>query len=260
MTVNYHTHTARCLHASGTEREYIETAISRGLTELGFSDHCPMPFPGEYRSGHRMTVEEFPDHIADLLALREEYRDRIKIRIGLEVEYYPAVFPDLIRLIAPYPVEYLILGQHFLGNEYDDRLPCSAPTDSEERLAAYVAQVTEALSTGAFTYLAHPDVFNFTGEDIIYRKHMSKLIMEAKKRHIPLEYNLLGLNHGRHYPSHRFWSLVAEYGEPVVIGCDAHEPNRVASVCELLEAYHFLNELRIRTVDHIQFRPVPKTV
>ena len=46
MTVNYHTHTVRCRHASGSEREYIETAISRGLTILGFSDHSPYVFEG----------------------------------------------------------------------------------------------------------------------------------------------------------------------------------------------------------------------
>lgn len=260
MLINYHTHTARCKHADGTEREYIETALARGLTEIGFSDHCPMPFPNERRSGHRMAVEEFPDYMADLLALREEYRDRITVHIGLEVEYYPAVFPDLIKLIAPYPVDYLILGQHFLGNEYDDRTPCSVNTDSEERLAAYVAQVREGLATGAFTYLAHPDVINFHGEDAVYRKHMLPLIRYAKEKGIPLEYNLLGQRTNRHYPCKRFFSLVADEAAPVVIASDAHEPDRVAHPLELLKAYHFLNELGIKPIEKADFKPVPKSI
>ena len=41
MYANYHTHTVRCNHARGSEREYIETAIARGMQVLGFSDHVP---------------------------------------------------------------------------------------------------------------------------------------------------------------------------------------------------------------------------
>ena len=42
MTENYHTHTARCRHATGTEEEYVLAAIDRGLKILGFSDHTPL--------------------------------------------------------------------------------------------------------------------------------------------------------------------------------------------------------------------------
>lgn len=260
MKANYHTHTVRCRHASGTEREYIETAISRGLTDLGFSDHCPMPFPNEYRSGHRMDVEEFPEYIETLLALREEYADRIKIHIGLEVEYYPLVFPDFLKLISPYPVDYLILGQHLLGNEFDRKGHSMEPTDSEERLAAYAAQVSEALETGAFSYFAHPDMFNFTGDDATYRRHMMPVLRIAKRMNIPVEYNLLGLADNRIYPSRRFFRLAADMGVSVIIGSDAHSPDRVAAPMELLQAHHFLNELAVKPIDELHFRRIPKSI
>ncbi len=35
MIANYHTHTPRCHHAGGSEREYIENAIKAGFCELG---------------------------------------------------------------------------------------------------------------------------------------------------------------------------------------------------------------------------------
>ena len=34
---NYHTHTARCRHATGTEEAYIQTALRSGYTVLGLS-------------------------------------------------------------------------------------------------------------------------------------------------------------------------------------------------------------------------------
>ncbi len=50
MIANYHTHTWRCHHAKGTEREYVERAIEGGLKILGFSDHTPYPLPAGYYS------------------------------------------------------------------------------------------------------------------------------------------------------------------------------------------------------------------
>ena len=48
MFANYHTHTSRCHHAIGEDREYVEHAIAHGMKELGFSDHCPWVFDDGY--------------------------------------------------------------------------------------------------------------------------------------------------------------------------------------------------------------------
>ena len=38
---NFHSHTVRCQHAVGEEREYVEEAIKEGFEVIGFSDHSP---------------------------------------------------------------------------------------------------------------------------------------------------------------------------------------------------------------------------
>ena len=43
LKANYHTHTYRCQHAYGSEREYIEATIRMGIAELGFSAMCRAP-------------------------------------------------------------------------------------------------------------------------------------------------------------------------------------------------------------------------
>ena len=68
MQANYHTHTIRCHHAVGTEREYIEAAIAAGITELGFSDHSPYPFSDGYVSNFRMALEETAGYFETLRA------------------------------------------------------------------------------------------------------------------------------------------------------------------------------------------------
>lgn len=41
LLANFHTHTFRCHHAVGQDREYVEKAIEQGIKTLGFSDHSP---------------------------------------------------------------------------------------------------------------------------------------------------------------------------------------------------------------------------
>ncbi len=235
MQANYHTHTWRCHHATGTEREYIEKAISLGIQELGFSDHSPYPFPAEYTSTFRMTLEQTAGYFDTLRALREEYADRIRILIGFEAEYYPAYFEAMREHVRAFGCDYLIMGQHFLYNEVE-KVYSGAATEDESRLAQYVDQVIEGLSTGAYTYLAHPDLPAWQGGQAGYDRQMRRLCTEAKQLEVPLELNLLGQHESRFYPHERFWQLAGECGCSAIIGCDAHEPEGLDRPQALAEA------------------------
>lgn len=250
MVANYHTHTKRCHHATGEDREYIEAAIARGLDTLGFSDHVPMPFADGHQSGYRIRIEELEEYIRSLEALREEYKDRIRILIGFEAEYYPEVFEDMMALIGRYDYDYMIMGQHFLGNEVGER-SCGAGSMEESALARYVDQVIEGLETGAYTYLAHPDNFAFAGEDAVYERQMRRLCERCLALNIPLEINLLGLRTARHYPSDRFFRIAAEVGNPVVLGCDAHAPCDMAVPENVAEGYAMAERLGLRVLERL---------
>lgn len=227
MKINLHAHTVRCGHASGTEREFIEEALRVGMTDFGFSDHTPMPFPEGYSSaGMRMGLEEMDDYADTVLALRQEYRDRINIYLGLEVEYYPDLFPKLMKFLEGYPVEYLILGQHCTNNQYDG-VWAGAETSDENTLIKYTDQVIEGLKTGKFIYLAHPDLINYTGDEKTYLSQMERICAYTYDHHIPLEINLLGIGDGRNYPNPVFWKLVGETGNDVVMGLDAHHVHMI---------------------------------
>ena len=82
MLTNFHTHTKRCLHAYGTEEDYIKAALSEGLSVLGFSDHAPFP---DYDFGMRMPYSELDEYISELDRLKEEYEDKMRICEGVEV-------------------------------------------------------------------------------------------------------------------------------------------------------------------------------
>ncbi|MBQ8768704.1 MAG: histidinol-phosphatase [Oscillospiraceae bacterium] len=223
MISNYHTHTKRCRHARGEDEEYVQAALDRGLQILGFADHSPYIFPGDYYSDFRMPMEELEDYVASVLSLREKYADQIEVKLGLELEYYPGCFEETMQVLKGQPLDYLLLGQHALGDEQGDYFT-GWPTEDEAVLKRYVRQTLEGLHTGAFSCFAHPDLIKFVGAPEIYQKHMREIVREAKALGIPLEFNLLGLQTHRNYPNRLFWELVAEEGAKAIIGFDAHQP------------------------------------
>lgn len=253
MVANYHTHTKRCHHACGEDREYIEQAIARGLDTLGFSDHVPMPFADGHQSGYRIFIEDLEDYVRSLEALREEYKDRINILIGFEAEYYPDVFADMMALIGRYDYDYLIMGQHFLGNEVNEA-SCTKATHEEAELIRYVDQVIEGLETGSYTYLAHPDIRGYAGDEATYDRQMRRLCERCLALNIPLEINLLGLRDGRHYPTDRFFRIAAEVGNPVVLGCDAHRPCDMAVPENVAEGYAMAERLGLQVLERLPIR------
>ena len=192
MTANYHTHTWRCNHAEGTERSYVESAIASGKKILGFSDHSPQCFPDGYVSGFRMKLSQLEGYVQTIMELKNAYTDRIEIHLGVELEYYPVSFPELMPILRDTPVEYALLGQHYLGSEMNDRYS-GAPTEDEHDLIRYCRQVREAMETGVFTYLAHPDLFRFVGDRKVYRTHMAEICRSANscgRRKLPGDHGL----------------------------------------------------------------------
>lgn len=253
MIANYHTHTWRCNHAHGSERQYVENALKAGLKILGFADHTPYIFPDGYYSRFRMKLNQLPEYVDTVLSLREEFAGRIEIPLGLETEFYPKHLPELLPILQDQGMEYLILGQHFVGNEYDAPYN-GVGSEDEGLLRQYVHQTCDAMNTGLFTYFAHPDLINFQGSGKLFRHYMRDICVEAKSCGVPLEYNLLGLAGGRHYPNPIFWEIVAEEGCEVILGRDAHRPEELLDQKTEIKALEALSRLGITPVETVQLR------
>ena len=254
MIVNLHTHTTRCHHAEGTDEEYVLAAIDRGFKTLGFSDHTPHRYPDGFVSRVRMTPVQLPEYADSIRALKEKYADQITIHLGVEAEYFPELFSDTLALLRENGVEYMLLGQHFLvpGEAYN----CASPTEDESLLESYCNLVIQAMETGLFTYVAHPDFVNFVGERNIYERHMRRLCRTAKGCDIPLEINKLGLLVERHYPSNRFFSIVAEEGCKVVIGSDAHKPELVLHEKNEARAMEIVDRFGLELITEPEIRKI----
>lgn len=255
QSFNYHTHTALCGHADGTMREYIEKAIQGNIKILGFSDHVPNPI-GESNPHHEMSKEDFFEkYIPEIEKLKEMYFKQIEIKKGLESEYYgdegekhPAI--KQFREKTEPQLDYMILGQHFvLARDTEGHIkmpPKALSNQSVQYPIDYALTVVEAIKSGKFAYVAHPDIFLEHRDKIqeneknLYQKNVKRateMICEtASQYHIPLEVNLgsiaaieAGIKNrmkdgGYAYPVPEFWKVAEEKGCEVLIGIDAHSP------------------------------------
>lgn len=255
MIANYHTHTWRCNHASGSEEAYVECALQRGLKILGFSDHTPYTFPNGYDSWFRMHPDQLGDYCNTVRKLRDQYCGRIEIPLGLELEFYPALLPQQLPVILDQGIEYLLLGQHFIGNEAGEPY-CGDPTSDLSILKRYCAQTADAMQTGLFTYFAHPDLLCYTGSDRDYREQMRLICREAKSCGIPLEINLLGYFKKRNYPDQRFWELAAEEGCSVILGCDTHDPKHLLETDTERRALEMVEALGLTLLETVELKSI----
>ena len=253
MIANYHTHTHRCNHAVGREEEYVQEALKAGLQILGWADHTPYIFPDGYYSHFRMRPAQLPGYIQTIQELRSKYP--IEMPIGLETEYYPKHFPRLIEFLRDFPIDYLILGQHFIGNEYDS-LYSGMVTCDRDVVRAYCRQSMEAMNTGLFTYFAHPDLIHYGEDRKFYQAKVREMCQEAKNCGIPLEMNLLGLREGRWYPNRWLWEMAAEVGNDVILGCDAHTPDALNHPESERQALALIRELGLNLLEKAELRSI----
>lgn len=252
MFTNYHTHTNYCDHAIGTPEDCVLAALEAGLSELGFSEHIPYIFPDGHESHFRMKRADLKAYVDDVKALKEKYADKIKIHLGLEVEYYPALFDKTLESVKGLGIEYILLGQHFLDDA--ETVHGCSPKAEEEHIKTYTELVCEGMRRGVFTYLCHPDMINFTGDREIYDRYARMICETAKECGVPLEFNLLGYSTGRNYPQKRFFEMVAEVGNEVIIGIDAHNPERFFEADFEASATELLRSLGITPIKTVKFR------
>lgn len=232
MISNYHTHTRRCHHAHGRDETYVKEAIKKGIKVLGFADHGPWPYVG-YKSGMRMTVEESKGYFDSLRKLREKYKDEIDIKIGFEYEYFPEYTDWLKNFLKENEVDYIILGHHYTPSERVGNHSESLKTTEE--IFAYRDRVVEAIKTGMYLYVAHPDLYlsGYGKFDEAARQVAEDICKAAKQYDVPLEFNLYGLRKSHYtgrmmYPYDDFWTVAKKYGNKVVEGIDAHSPKHIS--------------------------------
>lgn len=218
----FHIHTYRCGHAENVpDKLYIEKAITLNASEIWFTDHAP--FPNDPFGG-RMKYEQLNEYIDTLSELKEKYKEKINVHIGLEIEYFSRYMDYYEKLKENTNIEILLLGQHMyqIENGYSFSLPQEI-LDKEEYIGLGNA-IVEGMKTGLFKICAHPDRIyrrrnqNWTKE----MNEIAKQIIEtAHYTNTILEQNISSMRDGLYRDE--FWDLKNNLNkDKTITGLDAH--------------------------------------
>ena len=235
---NYHGHTSRCGHASGAhESLYVLAAKNMGIKTIGFSDHVAFS-PLEYwQQGKRMHISEVDGYIASIRKLQKNNLD-MTIRCGFEAEYSPLKVGYLSELRES--SDYMILGQHYVQSGFG----VVESKDNPDYPLIYAQSICEAMETGIYDILAHPDYFMLERDTCSSderrflflenaRKASYMICEKARELGIPIELNARGMDYEKgidgeyKYPHSIFWNVAAEVGNEVLFGVDAHHPSHM---------------------------------
>lgn len=250
MLRNYHTHTARCHHAQGEEREYVEQAIQAGMKTLGFSDHAPhvYPVPSDYQPHWCMSPAEMDGYVKTVRDLQKEYEKDIQILCGVELEYTPDFHGYEMAFLKQFGLDYILLGQHFWGNILS---PVWVNQGNDLFLNYYVSTALSALATGDFAYIAHPDLAGYTFSEDAMKREYRRLCEGAKRLGIPVEMNLLGIRENRWYTKEFFYKIAAEVGNDVILGVDAHSPSALGARSGEKDALELARKTGVKLIDKL---------
>ena len=248
-----HSHTFRCGHAVKDIEDYVSEAIKQGFKKYGVSDHVFIP--GVHHPKIRGDYSLLNEYIDEFNRCKELYGKQIEMYLGFECEYSPFLEHYYQSLIKDKGFDYLICGQHmgFDENLVDYGYITDDPEKKEKWLLRYKDDIVNAIKSGLFLYIAHPDLFFFKCYKItpIYKKITKDIIEAAIKYDVPLEVNINGLLRDKipgqyDYPCDYFWKQAAKTEVKIVYGGDFHDPANMSNKKLFDKAFALVNRCKIK--------------
>jgi len=256
-----HIHTEFCPHGTKDAlSNYIEKAISLGFTEISFTEHAPLPvgfIDTTPTKDSSITLEELPLYLQMVEQAKEYYKNKIKINIGLEVDYIEGFEREISSFLNEWgtKLDDSILSVHFLKHN----LTYDCVDYSPELFATMINQYgsAEAIYDRYFDTIKKSifaDLGPFKPKRIghitlvhkfkkkfpvskDYRSTIIQLLQDIKQQQLELDYNGAGLYKQfcqESYPP-AWVALEAKKQQiPLVYGSDAHQAKDIGQGWNLL--------------------------
>jgi histidinol-phosphatase (PHP family) len=249
-----HIHSPYCPHGTNDSLElYIEKAIKEGLEEMTFTEH--MPFPGYFIEDKEFLDECAPKddainkYFKAVKSLKLKYAEKIKINLGLEVDFidgYEEKTKNLLNIYGP-ELEDGLLSVHFIkiGDKYNDidgkdgfERALKALGTIEKVYDAYYETLLKAIKADLGQYkprrIGHPNLIRIFNKlyplEYKNKELLEEIVKEIKNRNYEVDVNTAGLRKpycGEIYVSGIFKELVDQYKVKKVYGSDSHTASDV---------------------------------
>ena len=255
----YHAHS---IYSDGknTLEEMVQAAIKCGMKEIGFTDHAPMTFYCDWS----MDEKDVPNYKNEILALKEKYKDQIKIYLGIEQDYYSVdADPDYEFILGS--VHYVYKDGEYLpvdlsASAMNDFINKRYKGDAYAYCEDYFKLVGDIYEKTKCHIIGHFDLVTKFNERLPmidinnprYVKAYTEALNKLLKSPAIFEINTGAISRGYRttpYPDRNMIDIIAASGKPFAICSDTHNTESVAcnleTECENLDkkGYKYIKSL-----------------
>ena len=260
---DYHMHTEFSTDSEASVKSMLDASVERGLRTVCITDHLDLDYPEDEELGPEPFQLDLKEYFKMLTQTRDEYREKLDVRIGVELGLQPHLGKIYEELVGEYPFDFVIGSLHlvhgmdpYYGKVFEGKM------DSEVYREAFQETLRCLEKVSSFDVLGHLDYVVRYGknkaQEYSYRA-FSDEIDEILKKVISagkgIEMNMGGIKYGLGF-ANPHPDVLKRYrelgGEIVTVGSDAHRPEHVASdseeAVEILKScgFHYYAEFKER--------------
>lgn len=235
MLYNFHTHTTYC-DGKSTAEEMVQKAIELGLSKLGFSGHSYTEFDLE----PCMTLDGTEDYKKEIASLKEKYKDKIEILLGIEYDYHSNCSLDGYDYVLG-SVHYILKNGEYLCIDYSREKQIEAVDkyysgDFYSYIEDYYKTVAQLYNKTKCDIIGHFDlIVKYNGDgslfDVKHPRYIAAWRAAADaiiQTPAVVEINTGGIARGHvkeAYPSNEIIDYFKQKGKRLIFSSDCHNKN-----------------------------------
>ncbi|MFQ3549352.1 MAG: histidinol-phosphatase [Armatimonadota bacterium] len=233
MKTSYHCHSVLS-DGENSIVEMVNSAIEHKIDVFGISDHYVLR-PDHNDVWWSLKLDGLDDYVNAVLAIKEKYKDKIDIKLGLEADYFSETVDELKEIISKYNFDYVIGSIHFLDGFNVDESKENWDNLSEDKrnecMKDYWGKVADMANSKAFDFAGHLDLYKKFGyhPTVDLTKEMQNAFNAIADVKLPIELNTSGWYKEclEQYPSMYVLKECFNRDIDIVVTADAHNIKHV---------------------------------
>ena len=235
ITADIHMHSTFSHDSDAAPEEMIRGAVEKGLTTICFTDH----YDKDDLEWGEESIFDPEEYFRVLTPLADKYREKIDVKIGVELGLRPYLGDYYRNLVAKYPFDFVIGSVHTIqstdpaaGKLFREH------TDEDAYRIGFEEMLEDVKNFDDFDSFGHMDYMvryaNQREKSYSYRAFADeidavlRLLVEKGKA---LELNTAGLKYGLPF-AHPHPDILKRFrelgGEMITVGADGHRPEHIA--------------------------------
>ena len=264
MKIDLHTHT-HFSHGQNSPAEMFESALEKGVSVLGFSEHSPRPEKFSYGAKYdyqEKLKEKFTDYLREVSLLKNK-DPQTKVLLGIEQDFFPGFENWIADFFSQYQFDYSIGSVHFLGQwGYDVSLDQEKWAEFSQaeifsKYREYFSIIEKMVDSRLFNIAAHLDLVKIFSikewkkwiQEKEAKEIVAHILEKIKENHMALEISSAGLRKPcqETYPGPEIFGLASEIGVDITLASDAHRAEEVtdsfSQLIKLAKKFNYQNQV-----------------